>query len=81
MTKSPLSQMGYAKPGQDTAGIHFRLYTRAFVIADQSTRVCIVSTDLAMISQAVKLEVSFVVKNVSECKCKCKLRLNQYLNH
>lgn len=51
--------MGYAKPGQDTAGIHFRLYSRAFVIADQDgKRVCIVNCDLAMLSQIVKLEVS-----------------------
>ena len=51
--------MGYAKPGQDTAGIHFRLYSRAFVIADQNgKRICIVNCDLAMISQIVKLEVS-----------------------
>ena len=51
--------MGYAKPGQDTAGIHMRLFSRAFIIADQhGKRVCIVNCDLAMISQIVKLEVS-----------------------
>jgi hypothetical protein len=54
-----VSQMGYAKPGQDTAGIHFRLYSRAFVIADQNgKRVCIVNCDVAMVSQIIKLEVS-----------------------
>lgn len=51
--------MGYAKPGQDTSGIHFRLYSRAFVIADQNARVCVVNTDVAMISQVAKLEVSY----------------------
>lgn len=50
--------MGYAKPGQDTAGIHIRLYSRAFVIADQNSRICIVSTDIAMVSQIIKLEVN-----------------------
>ncbi len=50
--------MGYAKSGQDTAGIHQRLYSRAFVLVDEKgTRICLVNTDLAMISQIVKLEV------------------------
>lgn len=51
--------MGYAKSNQDTAGIHMRLYSRAFIIADDSgNRICYVNTDLAMVSQAIKLEVS-----------------------
>lgn len=53
-----INMMGYAKGGQDTAGIHFRLYSRAFIIVDQlGSRVCYVNTDLAMISQAVHNEV------------------------
>ena len=56
--------MGYAKGGQDTAGIHFRLYSRAFIVVDQSgSRVCYVNTDLAMISQAVHNEVSNFIKS------------------
>lgn len=51
-------QMGYAKGGQDTAGIHFRLYSRAFIVADKNgARVCYVTIDAAMVSQAVKIEV------------------------
>lgn len=52
-------KMGYAKSGQDTAGIHFRLYSRAFVLADErGTRVVMVNCDLGMISQIVHLEVN-----------------------
>lgn len=55
--------MGYAKSGQDTAGIHMRLYSRAFIIADNNgNRICYVNTDLAMVSQAIKLEV-----NIKDC--------------
>jgi neutral ceramidase len=51
--------MGYAKSGQDTAGIHIRLFARAFVLVDEKgTRICMVNTDLAMVSQIVKIEVS-----------------------
>lgn len=56
--------MGYAKSSQDTAGIHFRLYSRAFVLADErGTRIVMVNCDLAMISQIVKIEVSIVKLN------------------
>ena len=50
-------QMGYAKPGQNTAGIHFRLYSRAFIVDDGKKRIAIVTCDLAMVSQIVKIEV------------------------
>jgi neutral ceramidase len=50
--------MGYAKTGQDTQGIHFRLYSRAVIVEDSNgNRVCFVTCDIAMISQIVKLEV------------------------
>ena len=50
--------MGYGKGGQETAGIHFRLFSRAFVVIDnQGKRVCFVNVDLGMISQAVNIEV------------------------
>ena len=51
-------QMGYAKPGQDTHGIHMRLYSRTAIIEDSDGhRICFVSVDQGMISQIVKLEV------------------------
>lgn len=50
--------MGYAKTGQDAAGIHIRLFARAFIFADEAgTRLCIVNADIGVLSQAVKLEV------------------------
>ncbi|NMO21124.1 neutral/alkaline ceramidase [Pyxidicoccus fallax] len=51
--------MGYVKPGQNTAGIHQRLRSRAFVIASpcNGKRVAFVSADLGMLFQAVKQEV------------------------
>lgn len=50
--------MGYAKSGQDGAGIHFRLYARAFIMADErGTRLLMVNSDIGMTSQIVNLEV------------------------
>ncbi|XP_039259847.2 putative neutral ceramidase C [Styela clava] len=56
---SQVNMMGYAKPGQNAGGIHTRLYSRAFIIADMSktTRVAFVSVDYGMTSQLVKLRV------------------------
>ena len=52
--------MGYAKSGQDTTGIHIRLFARSFILVDEKgTRICMVNTDLAMVSQIVKLEVLY----------------------
>ncbi|RWS09983.1 neutral ceramidase-like protein [Dinothrombium tinctorium] len=52
------NMMGYAKVGQDTAGIHFRLFSRAFVIEDKhGNRICFVSADLCMIDTLTTLEV------------------------
>jgi neutral ceramidase len=49
--------MGYAMSNQSTAGIHFRLRSRAFIISDGTKRVVFVSTDSAMIFTSVKREV------------------------
>jgi len=54
-----IGMMGYAKQGQNTKGIHTRLFSRAFIIEDveSGTRVVFVSVDEAMMGQLVKLEV------------------------
>lgn len=72
--------MGYAKPGQDTHGIHFRLYSRAAIIEDMDgSRVCFVSADVAMISQIVKLEVS---NRSLVCRCQSICRQSwHFANH
>ena len=49
--------MGYAAPGQVTAGIHMRQFARTFIIDDNINRVVFVNVDCAMIDQLVKLEV------------------------
>ena len=50
--------MGYAKMSQVTKGIHMRQFSRAFIVADNASRVVIVSIDSGMVSHIVKLEVS-----------------------
>ncbi|XP_053205328.1 neutral ceramidase-like isoform X2 [Panonychus citri] len=53
-----VNMMGYAKLGQDSGGIHFRLFSRAFIVEDSSgNRVVFVSADVCMIDQAVKTQV------------------------
>ena len=52
-------QMGYAHPGQKTAGIHTRQYSRTYIIDDGKTRVVFVNVDWAMIDQIIKSEVNF----------------------
>ncbi|XP_077595165.1 neutral ceramidase [Stigmatopora nigra] len=52
-----LPLMGYANPGQTAAGLHTRLFSRAFVIDDGRRRVLFVSVDVGMISQRLRLEV------------------------
>jgi neutral ceramidase len=50
--------MGYAQSSQHAAGMHMRLFARAFVVADAaspSKRVCFVSMDAGMPSQAQKI--------------------------
>lgn len=53
--------MGYAKASQKTNGIHLRLFSRAFAIADkndQKNSVVFVSVDAAMVSTIVRTKVS-----------------------
>ncbi|XP_053269667.1 neutral ceramidase [Pleuronectes platessa] len=49
--------MGYANTKQSAAGIHTRLYSRAFIIDDGKRRVVFVTADVGMISQRLRLEV------------------------
>ncbi|XP_034050623.1 neutral ceramidase [Thalassophryne amazonica] len=49
--------MGYANPQQLAAGIHTRLFSRAFIVDDGTRRVVFVTADVGMISQRVRLEV------------------------
>ncbi|KAM9831258.1 neutral ceramidase [Neosynchiropus ocellatus] len=49
--------MGYANPNQKAAGIHTRLFSRAFIIDDGNKRVVFVTADVGMISQRLRLEV------------------------
>lgn len=53
-----VNQMGYANPSQLAAGIHTRLFARAFIVAEtinQENRICFVSMDAGMPSQAQKI--------------------------
>merc|ERR1712215_524703 len=54
-----IGMMGYAKQGQNTKGIHTRLYARSFLVEDveSGTRVVFVSVDEAMMGQLVKIDV------------------------
>ncbi|XP_038133881.1 neutral ceramidase [Cyprinodon tularosa] len=54
--------MGYANSQQKAAGIHTRLYSRAFIIDDGSQRVVFVTVDVGMISQRLRLEVLKALK-------------------
>lgn len=58
-----IGMLGYAKAGQSSAGIHFRVYSRAFIIKQGDSRVVIVNVDSAMIGDIVKIEV---VKRLQE---------------
>ncbi|XP_055085459.1 neutral ceramidase isoform X2 [Periophthalmus magnuspinnatus] len=49
--------MGYANAGQTAAGIHTRLFSRAFIVDDGQKRVVFVSVDIGMVSQRLRLEV------------------------
>lgn len=49
--------MGYANTKQTGAGIHTRLYSRAFIIDDGRQRVMFVTADVGMVSQRLRLEV------------------------
>lgn len=58
-----VNMMGYANPTQNTAGIHFRLRSRAFIVAEppsnssEGSRIVFVNVDSCMGSQAVTLSV------------------------
>ncbi|XP_037547223.1 neutral ceramidase [Nematolebias whitei] len=54
--------MGYANPQQKAAGIHTRLYSRAFIVDDGNQRVVFVTADIGMISQRLRLEVLRALK-------------------
>jgi len=56
---SDINMMGYANMDQVTAGIHFRLRARAFIVADgqQGNRVAFVNLDAGMASQLVTIKV------------------------
>ncbi|CAK6983558.1 neutral ceramidase, partial [Scomber scombrus] len=49
--------MGYANPSQTAAGIHTRLFSRAFIVDDGRQRVVFITADVGMISQRLRLEV------------------------
>ncbi|XP_070539276.1 putative neutral ceramidase C [Ptychodera flava] len=60
------NMMGYATPSQTTKGIHQRLFSRAYIVADHdddSNRFVFVSADIAMGAQIVKLQV---IENLEE---------------
>ena len=50
-------------PTQIAHGIHFRQYSRAFIIADaqKKSRVVFVSADICMGSQIMKMQVSITI--------------------
>lgn len=50
--------MGYANLKQRGQGLHLRQFARSFVVDDGTNRVVFVSVDGAMISHAVKRDVS-----------------------
>ncbi|KAG5262835.1 hypothetical protein AALO_G00279430 [Alosa alosa] len=54
--------MGYANLDQTAGGIHFRLYSRAFIVDDGSKRVVFVTADIGMVSQRLRLEVLRVLQ-------------------
>ncbi|KAM4624315.1 neutral ceramidase [Polymixia lowei] len=54
--------MGYASLDQTAAGIHTRLYSRAFIIDHGRKRVVFVTVDIGMVSQRLRLEVLKVLQ-------------------
>ncbi|MBC7533170.1 MAG: neutral/alkaline ceramidase [Oligoflexus sp.] len=53
-----VGMMGFADGKQITSGIQMRLRSRAFIVGDETKRVVVVSADLGMLFQMVKLKVS-----------------------
>ena len=62
--------MGYAMPTQIAHGIHFRQWSRAFIIADseKKSRVVFVNVDICMGTQIQKMEVGCSPKP-DHCSC------------
>ena len=58
-------QMGYAKQGQNTKGIHIRQYSRAFVFEQDGHRNAFVSVDIGMMGQLIKMEVCNLIILIS----------------
>ncbi|CAG2115002.1 unnamed protein product [Medioppia subpectinata] len=53
-----INMMGYAKLGQDTSGIHLRLFCRSVVVVDNiGNRILYITADLQGIAQILKIEV------------------------
>lgn len=53
-----VNMMGYANSGQTASGIHIRLRSRAFIVAEpQGNRVVFVNLDACMASQLVTIKV------------------------
>jgi len=54
-----VNMMGYANPLQNTAGIHFRLRARTFIVAEslQGPRFVFVNLDAGMASQLLTIKV------------------------
>ncbi|XP_013402701.1 neutral ceramidase isoform X2 [Lingula anatina] len=61
-----VNMMGYANPSQKSHGIHMRLYSRAFIIADaaKTSRVVFVNVDACMISDIMKKKVANKLKTL-----------------
>ena len=69
--------MGYAMPQQISNGIHFRQYSRAFILADSlnRTKVVFINADICMGSQIMKIEVSGVKLYIGITLCIKQLSL------
>ena len=80
------TMVGFADPEQIAAGLHTRLWARAFVATDDAdpsqTRVAFVSADIGMPAQAVRMEVARVSSQAScvfacgSWVCRCSDRLH-----
>uniref|UniRef100_A0A4W5MNA8 Neutral ceramidase n=1 Tax=Hucho hucho TaxID=62062 RepID=A0A4W5MNA8_9TELE len=58
--------MGYANLEQTAAGIHTRLFSRAFIVDNGSKRVVFVTADIGMVSQRLRLECCLIQCNVQD---------------
>lgn len=61
-----VGMMGFAEGKQVTGGIQMRLRSRAFIVGDESKRVVVVSADLGMLFQMIKLKVTEKVQANAE---------------